>query len=251
MKKYNVPLSIVVLSVMFCNVSGMENEQKLPMITRKATACALSKLLFNDNEKILHIGSHCEKMIREKASRAQVYCIDINTLSMMQVPVIKYDKVLTFACWDVAKKPFDIFVDSARVLKSHGKFCAALPYYDSPYIAIYHQTFTNNTWKEFYDTHKETKICGSREIKRLLTDAGLGNNVRCAIITKPFVFKTKEKFMAWVASYLAELDGIIPHERQMEFINDVVTQYLQQYPVEKDHSVKLYLPYMVVSGYKS
>ena len=57
--------------------------------------------------------------------------------------------------------------------------------------------------------------------------------------------------MEWLVSYASELDGIIPQERHEEFLNDVVTNYLQEYPLGKDNSIKLYLPYMIVSGYKS
>jgi hypothetical protein len=213
----------------------------------------LSKLIFAKNEKILHIGSHCEEMILKKSEGVQVYCIEPKTVSLVDTPRedMGYDKVLTFACWDVAKKPYDIFVNSARLLKSQGKFCAALPYYDSPFITIYHETFTNDTWKGFYDINKETKLSGSKAIKKMLIDAGLGNFIVCDIIKKPFLFKTKEKFMEWLVSYASELDGIIPQERHEEFLNDVVTHYLQQYPLGEDNSVKLYLPYMIVSGYKS
>ena len=221
------------------------------MIERKATKCALSKLMFANDEKILHIGFHCEKIIKTKALGLQVYCVDADTLSMMQEPVLKYDKVLTFACWDVAKKPQESFDNGARLLKRYGQFCAVLPYYKSPYIDIYYQTFMNDTWKEFYDNDKEVKLCGSRAIKKLFEGAGIGDRIACEIIKKPFIFKTKEKFMTWIASYSSELNGIIPQERQVEFMNDVINNYLEKYPVAEDQSIKLYLPYMIVSGYKS
>lgn len=251
MNAYKVQFLIIVFGFSFCGMRGMENEKQLSMIERKVTTCAVSKLLFADKEKILHIGVHCEKIIQQKAHDAQIYCIDTHTLNMMEKPAVGYDKVLTFACWDVVKKPQESFDNGARLLKRHGQFCAVLPYDKSPYINIYYQTFMNDTWKEFYDNDKEVKLCGSRAMKKLFEGAGIGDRIACEIIKKPFIFKTKEKFMAWIASYSSELNGIIPQERQVEFMNDVINNYLEKYPVSEDKSIKLYLPYMIVSGYKS
>jgi len=239
-----------VILISSCGISAMEQEQKLSMIERKATACALSQLSFLDNEKILHIGPRREEIIKKKAVGAQVYCIDTDTLSMLQNSIQGYDKILSFVCWDVAKDPQESFNNSARLLKNSGQFCAVIPYHKSPYLNIHYQTLTNDKWKNFYNKGIEVDIYGSKKMKEFLIKAGLGANVACVVIKKPFIFKTRELFAGWIQSCPEQLDGI-DLEHRAAFVNDVVNNYLQQYPLEQDDSVQLYLPYMIVSGYKS
>jgi SAM-dependent methyltransferase len=250
MNKYKVSFFIVALGVAFCGIRGMENEKKVSMIERKAAECALSKLVFADDEKIVHVGFHCEKIIQTKALDLQVYCINADILSMMQEPVSKYDKVLTFGCWDVVENPKESFKNSARLLRSQGQFCAVIPHYKSPYLNIHYQTLMSDKWKEYCNKDSIAGLYRSKTMKKFLVKAGLGVNAKSEIIKKPFLFKTKEKFMEWIASYPVQLNGI-PQERQEEFINDIVASYLEKYPATENGLIKLYLPYMILSGYKS
>lgn len=253
MKKYSLQLFIFMLSVVFGGVSGMESEQtlfeqKLSMIERGMTECALSKLLFTDDEKILHVGFHCEDIIKAKTKGAQVYCIDTDTLRMLQDTKQKYDKVLSFDCWNV-RAPKELFVNSACLLKPKGKFCAVFPYYKSPYLNVHYQVLANDKWKDQFNKKTIANIYGSKKMKKFLEEAKL-ENVECAIIKKPFKFKTKEKLMACIAALSPkQLDGIAL-ERRAEFIKDVVNSYLGQYPAKKDNSILLHLSYMIISGYK-
>lgn len=250
MNKYNVPFLVIALGVAFCGMRGMENQKQLSMVERKAITRALSKLEFADDEKVLHVGAHCEKIVQTKALDLQVYCIQADRLSIMQETTSKYDKVLTFACWDVVQTPQQSFNDSAYLLRPQGQFCAVMPHYKSPYLNAHYQMLTSDKWKEYCNKDAIAQFYRSKTMKKFLVKAGLGVNAACEIIKKPFIFKTKEKFMEWIASYPEQLNGI-PQERHEEFINNVVASYLEKYPTTEKGLVKLYLPYMILSGYKS
>jgi len=246
----------MVLSTLFCDMNGMEKQQQifmvkepLSMVQRKMIACALSKLLFVEKEKILHIGFRCEDIIQEKSCGCQAYCIEADTLGMLGKPEVGYDKILSFACWDVIAKPQALFTNSVTLLKENGQFCAVLPYYKSPYLAIHGETLMSDTWKDRYDKTGMVGFYGTKGVKQLLEKAGF-NDTKCFIIKKPFIFKTKEKLTSWIASCPEQLH-LLPRQDHAEFINDVVTNYLQEYPLKDDTSIKLYLPYMIVRASKS
>ena len=264
MNTHSTKLFIILLSVSCCGINGMEKEQRskrkaiTSMVEYKAAENALSKLVFADNEEVLHVGAlpvgvHCTNIIKKKASSLRTSNIQAHTMSKFMDEYGKhYDKILTFASWDVVKNTESIFRNSVRLLKSDGLFCAVLPYaYDkSPYLKMYHETFMSDKWKDFYNKDKEIQVLGRSVMIKKLREAGI-KVATCEIVKKPFVFKTKEKFMEWAASYEGELDDLIPQERHAEFTQDVVFNYLEKYPSMTDGSVKLYLPYMIISGYKA
>src|SRR5437660_1261187 len=150
MNRHIKQLFVVFLSMLFCGLNGMEERQQLSMIQRKVVTRALSKLSFVENEKILHIGFRCEDVIQKKSHGCQVYCIDTNTLGMLN-PEWGYDKILSFACWDVIANPEEAFTKSAPLLKENGQFCAVLPYYESPYLKVHRETLMGDTWKDRYN----------------------------------------------------------------------------------------------------
>jgi len=249
MNKRLQQLFIMVLSMLFCGMNGMEVEQKLSMVQRKMVTCALTKLLFNEQENVLHIGPHCENAIKEKMLGGQVYCVDTDTLNMLQEGR-GYDKILSLcAYWDVVKNPEGAIENSARLLKKNGQFCAVLPYYKSPYLRIHRETLMNDVWKDKYNKDGMIDFCGTNIAEKWFNEAGF-NQIKSVIIRKPFMFKSKEKLAAWIASCPEQLH-LLDERYHAEFINDVVTNYLKEYPFKDGNSVELRLPYMIVMGNKS
>lgn len=249
MNQHIKQMSIMILSMLFCGMNGMEVEQKLSMVQRKMVTCALTKLLFNENERVLHIGFNCEKVIKKKMLGGEFYCIDTTTLNLLQKGT-GYDKILSlFAFWDVVKDPQEAFESSARLLKNNGQFCAVLPYYKSPYLKIHRETLMNDVWKDKYNKEKMVDFYGSNTAEKLLNEAGF-TKVESVIIKKPFIFKSKEKLAEWIASCPEQLH-LLDKRYHEEFINDVITNYLREYPFKDGNSVELRLPYMIVMGSKS
>jgi len=257
MNRHIKQLSMIVLSILFFGLDGMEHQQPLfmakeplSMVQCKMITCALSKLLFVENEKILHIGFRCEDIIQEKSRGCQAYCINADTLGMLGKPEVGYDKILSFACWDVIVNPQEAFTNSVTLLKENGQFCVVLPYYKSPYLKVHRETLMSDTWKDRYDKTGMVGFYGSKAVKRLLEKAGFNGDTKCFIIKKPFIFETKEKLTSWIASCPEQLH-LLPRQDHAEFIDDVVANYLQEYPLKDDNSVQLYLPYMIVRASKS
>ncbi len=248
MNKYNKRLLILIVSFVSGHILGMENEQTLSIIERRVMKEVIPHILFADHEKVLHIGSSCEKTIKKHAHDAlEIYCISTNTLSMMNEPTMGYDKVLTFGCWDVVKNPRQAFKDSARVLKQNGLFCAVLPHC-SPYVKIHYKTLENDRWKERYNKNELVTLYHIKKMREFLKKAGFSNVVGSTEKT-PFIFKAKEDFMDWIAARPEHFVGI-SQEYHTAFINDLVNNYLRKFPAADDGSIKLFLSYMVLGGSK-
>src|SRR6266404_5847368 len=233
---------IMLLSMLCITAYGMKsNQQKYAIVQRKAAQHMLSKLLFRDNERVLCIGDDYGEIIKKKVYVRELYRTEAGTLSMMEKAVLEYDKIISFVCLDVVRKPQEIFNNSARLLKWDGRFCAIIPYYKSPYLRIHYQTLTNNRWKNRYDKNMEVEFFGSKQMKSWLRKAGF-DNVECRIVNKAFRFKTRAKFARWIMDSREQFVGISQKYHQ-KFVNDVVNNYMQRYPLAEDRSIKLYLPY--------
>lgn len=259
MKRY-MQFFVLIMMILFFGIEAMEKQRqpltkrdsnmiKNDSILRKVIVRSLSGLSIADHENILHIGPCCQEIMRSKNPTIQLYCIDTSTLAMLQEPAQKYDKILSFVCWDVIKKPQETLKDVVRVLKKGGQFCAVFPYYKSPYLETHYSVIMSEKWEGQFNKERMVAMYGSKKNKQLLVEAGLGDNVSCSVVKKPFIFKNKDTFKAWIASFPEQLDGIAEKDHT-DFINDIVEKYVEKYPLKND-SVIVHLPYMVLSGYKS
>jgi SAM-dependent methyltransferase len=260
MNRCNKQFFTIVLLFSFFSIDGMEKclipkydvtQENQLSIQHRAALKALSKMSFTNDREILHIGSFTAPEVdslAEKATGAAIYSIDMLTFNLHQSS--GYDKIISFADWQVVKNPEQTFMNIARCLKKGAQFCIVLPYGRSPYLRVHYDVLTGDKWKECYNAEDVAQLYLRRELKVFIEQAGLFGGAYCSLIKTPFIFNTVEDFKAWIASSDEQLNGI-PAMFHQDFINDVVTQYLQEYPLEEDDSVTLHLPYVIVSGYKS
>jgi hypothetical protein len=236
-------------------MSGMHKGKKAHKqlsIQEQAAEYALQLILFSDDDReILHIGSSVgdvHTMLFTKIQSGSVCSVNTNRLALCEMP--RYDKIISLDCWDVVKKPREVFESSIRLLKSDGEFCAIMPYskIDS-YLDIHYHVLMSDKWRRYCKEEDIACLYNSKEMKDFLVQAGFDKCSHCSVVKRPFKFATKAKFVEWIASSPEQLQGI-PEQDYQEFINDVVTNYLKKHPLTENNSVILYLPYMIVFGYK-
>src|SRR5438132_3909850 len=155
MNSYTVKIFIIPLSVFCISIYGMDNKQKDCVMQRKAAQYMVSKLCFRDNEKILCVGPDYGKM-----KKKHPYIRIVDHVDVFEIPMrlLHYDKVLLFFSWKVMKNPQQIFINSANILKSEGRFCGIFPYYKSLYFDVYYQTLINNQWQNHYNKKADVRL---------------------------------------------------------------------------------------------
>ena len=245
--------------------------QKHSDLQYKAAMYALSKISFKGNESVLDIGSGDGRITAEIAKRVpqgSVLGIDISPNMIEHARNNHQQDNVSFELYDISKGKnfYDLqkqlkeshsfhvitafsslswiknqsqaFNNIFYLLKAKGQFRAGIAHEDSPYLRARYKMLTHDKWKDFFvDYEMPYYPSNEQTVQKLLEHAWL----KPVEITKtgvPQLFATRQDFIDWMSAIPAQIDRI-PLERQQEFLDDIVTEYLQEVPEKENGSIEV------------
>lgn len=247
MNKY-VMRSMVIGGMVISCMYSLGTQQPLSAIECVMVEKALSKMSFEGDKKILHIGRTGEGLLKKKAPKVKQFNIDLDTLNKIEEPAIVYDEIVSFTFWDIFKKSPCLLKQSRCLLKPGGQICMILPHYTSPYLKAYNKVISTEKWKKRCDLEKVGYSC--RKIKELSTQAGMNDSFTCELVKESFTLKNNKQFIEWIVASMNPLENMFWWYHK-ELAQDIAHHYLARYPIKNNKSIQLYLSYIIVTACKA
>jgi len=235
----------------------------------------LSRIQFNETDDVLDIGSGDGKVTREIANRvprgmikgidsalgmvtkASHHNSDVPNLVFEHATITKYTSKQKFnyafslASFAWIKEQQQALLNIADVLKPGGKFVGGIAHEDSAYLRARFNIVNSPKWKDCFVGYEVPYYpLNEDKIKKLCEKAGLTVEIadrrEC-----PYVFSSREGFIKFMAALPIQLDKV-PQERQIEFFNDIIDDYIKEVPEKQkdDGSIELTLSGLFVVAKK-
>jgi trans-aconitate methyltransferase len=233
----------------------------------------LSHINFNEADDVFDIGSGDGKVTREiakKVPHGKVKGIDVSSnmvflaskdhadmpnLSFEHANITnytseqKFDYALSYASFAWIKDQQKALINIADVLKPGGKFVGGIAHKDSAYLCSRYKMLTNEKWEKYFVNYEVPYYPLNEDIiKELCKNAGF-TTVIAERKESPYVFGNREAFIKFMQALPIQLDKI-PQEHQVEFLNDIINDYIKEVPENEDGSITLSLSGLLVVAQK-
>jgi len=146
--------------------------------------------------------------------------------------------ITAFGSFSWMKNQKQAFSNIAYLLHKDGELIAGLAHEDSLYVKARLAMLTHDKWRHYFVGYEVPYYPSNEEkITALLEEAGLkSKEVRRHDQTQ--VFPTRQAFIQWMSAIPAQVDRI-PECKQIEFLNDIVDEYLKTVPQKEDGSIEV------------
>lgn len=245
----------------------------------RAGMAMLAQIQFRGNETVLDIGCGDGRLTVEIAKRVPkgfVLGIDISPkmvkyaaethtehknviFKLQDISVIEgiselrdifkprwnFDVITAFSSWSWIRDQRRAFLNVFKLLSAMGEFRAGLAHEESPYIYARQKMLTHDKWKNFFVNYEIPYYPSNEEkTKKLLEEACLVP-VEVRKVGVPRIFETRQQFINWMSAIPAQIDRI-PEDRQQEFLDDTVTEYLKEMPADEKGTIRVAIGALVV-----
>lgn len=140
-----------------------------------------------------------------------------------------------------------------RVLKKNGRFLLQMGGRGNAadMVKSVEKVMIKKGWRRYFtDFEFPYSFYEPVEYTRLLKEAGLIAD-RVELIPKDMIHSGQDKLAGWFRTTWQPYTERLPAMHRDEFIQDVITTYLQQHPPEKDGKTHVYMVRLEVEGHKN
>jgi len=235
----------------------------------------LSSINFAKTDNVIDIGCGDGRVtfeIAEKVSAGTVKGID-SSLKMIESASKNYNRAnLSFERVDITKKypseqkfnlafSFASFAwieqqqealnNIADTLKPGGMFVGGIAHKDSPYLRARLNIMSTQKWKWSFINYMPPYYPIDEEIMKNLCEEAQLKVIQISRNGTPYTFKNRQEFVKFIGALPVQKERI-PEDRQEEFFNDIIDEYIKEVPnlVNDDGSIKLVISRMTVIAQK-
>jgi trans-aconitate methyltransferase len=157
--------------------------------------------------------------------------------------------VFAFSSFAWIKKQQKALINIANALAPNGQFIAGIAHEDSPYLRVRFKIMNSKKWENYFVGYELPFYpLNEDKIKDLCKNAGL-TFVDTTRRDRPYTFENREAFIQFMRALPAQLNQI-PDERQEEFLNDIIDDYLKDVPRNQTGGIELLLSGLLVIAKK-
>jgi trans-aconitate 2-methyltransferase len=279
-KKYLAALLLVVGPVaamekeVVVNPNSWDAEKYKANSSRQYAAAmnVLSRIKFNETDHVLDVGCGDGKITREIANRvprgivkgidgssnmvnaASKDYADVKNLLFEHANIVNYSSehkfnyVFAFASFSWIKEQQEALINIANVLKPGGTFTSGIANEESPYLKVRYGIMKTDKWKDYFVDYEVPYYPSNEDkIKKLCENAGFtAVTVEKKATSYPMA---REKVIGFMQALPVQIDKI-PKERQEEFLNDIIDDYIKIVPQKEEGIIDLPISGLVLIAKK-
>jgi trans-aconitate methyltransferase len=232
----------------------------------------LSRIQFNETDHVLDIGCGDGKITREIANRVPAGMVrgldassnmveaaskeyaDVKNLFFEHANIVNYSSeqkfnyAFAFASFSWIKQQQEALINIANALQPGGTFTSGIANEESLYLKVRYDIMKTDKWKDFFVDYEVPYYPSNEDkIKKLCENAGFtAVKVEKNAVSYPM---TREKVISFMQALPVQIDKI-PTERQKEFLNDIVDDYIKLAPQKEEGIIDLPISGLVVIAKK-